>query len=465
MKTRGFIHNIILIIFGIILSILAVGLVLLSFLPTAPIASIKGDLINTYLQSGGFYILKFIWDLAPFWVPPLLIIAAWRLWKYYINYAFLTKMNWVLLEVRIPKDVHKSPLAMEVVLTNAFYQAGGTGTWYAKHWEGKLRNWFSLEMVSIEGKIFFFIRTPVQFKNIIEAQIYSQYPKAEINEVDDYTNLVPLHANTDAWELTGTEFVLSKEDPYPIKTYIDYGLDKASGLLEAEQQIDPISSTMELLGSIGKDEQIWIQIIIRATTERFHKPGTWFGKQDWKKEGEALIKKLKDELKPKPKDKDDKPAPQMATKGEQEKINAVERSIDKFGFDCGIRTLYVAKKDAFKGMNLVALLGAFRQYNSANLNGFKPANVTSFDYPWQDFSGRRIQALKREIFDAYRARSYFYMPHSSSFVAGKSITRKQFVLNTEELATIFHFPGRVSETPSFKRIESKKAEPPVNLPM
>jgi hypothetical protein len=43
--------------------------------------------------------------------------------------------------------------------------------------------------------------------------------------------------------------------------------------------------------------------------------------------------------------------------------------------------------------------------------------------------------------------------------------RTPFVLNTEELATIYHFPGRVAETPTFGRIEAKKGEPPSNLPI
>ena len=54
----------------------------------------------------------------------------------------------------------------------------------------------------------------------------------------------------------------------------------------------------------------------------------------------------------------------------------------------------------------------------------------------------------------YAERQFFY-PDAKSF----------FTLNAEELATIYHFPGRVSTTPTFKRIESKKSDPPVDLPV
>lgn len=417
-------------------------------------------MIQAFLNSPVIPILEYIYGLAPFWAPLLLALLSWKLWIHYVNINFLSSMKWILLEVRIPKDVYKSPLAMEIALGNALYQTGGTGTWFAKYWEGKLRNWFSLEIVSIEGNVFFFIRTPAQFKNIIEAQIYAQYPKAEVSEVDDYVNNVPIHKNPKEWSIFGTEFVLTKADPYPIKTYVDYGLDKSMGLLEDNQQIDPITSTMEFLGSLGAGEQIWIQILVRgADDKRFPKPGEWFGGQGWKDVAKEEIKTLK----AKHKGEKDKPGEPM-TKGDQEVISAIEKSMSKLGFDCGIRAVYVARKDSFKGTHIAALTGIFRQYGST-LNGFKPTNVTGFDYPWQDFSGVRSQKIKAEIFDAYCKRSYFYPPHASQYVAGVSVERKPFVLTTEELATIYHFPGRVSETPSFKRIESKKSEPPVNLPV
>jgi hypothetical protein len=39
------------------------------------------------------------------------------------------------------------------------------------------------------------------------------------------------------------------------------------------------------------------------------------------------------------------------------------------------------------------------------------------------------------------------------------------VLNAEELATMYHFPGSVASTPGIERVASKKAEAPINLPL
>src|SRR5690606_678400 len=114
-----------------------------------------------------------------------------------------------------------------------------------------------------------------------------------------------------------------------------------------------------------------------------------------------------------------------------------------------IRAVYLAPKENFDGMNITGLTGVMKQYNSFSLNGFKPTNMTGFDNPWEDFSGNRTLRKKREMLDAYIHRSWFYAPY----------VRPHFVLTSEELATIFHFPGRVSETPSLGRIESLKSEP------
>ena len=67
----------------------------------------------------------------------------------------------------------------------------------------------------------------------------------------------------------------------------------------------------------------------------------------------------------------------------------------------------------------------------------------------------RIKNYRKDQFDAYKQRSWFYLPHKV----------KPFVLTTEELATIYHFPGGVAQTPTFGRIPSRKGEAPVDLPV
>ncbi|MEN9582111.1 MAG: hypothetical protein RL641_65 [Candidatus Parcubacteria bacterium] len=402
-------------------------------------------------------------DILPYALPFIFAGLAWHQWMKYINKEHIRNLKWSLLQIRVPQDVFKSPAAMEIFLANALYQSGGMGTWVQRYWLGNVPVSFSLEIVSIEGRVFFFIWTQEKFRPIIEAQLYAQFPQVEIVESNDYTDMIPPYNKSADWSMYGSEFVLTKEDPYPIKTYVDFGLDKATGSLEEEEKIDPISPTIEYLGSLGKGEQMWLQIVIQAANwGRYPDPKSLFKKIKWQDLGKSIIKQLKaDQQKP----VEGTTSPARTTKGEGDLIAAIERSITKYGFDTGIRAIYLAHKDTFKPIHITGLLGLWKQFATGNMNSFKPTNLTGFDYPWQDFTGNRAIKRKAEILEAYRARGFFQHPFKSFHAGGSHLFRKPFVLTTEELATIYHFPGRVLETPTFKRIDSKKAEPPANLPM
>lgn len=383
-----------------------------------------------------------------YWGPFALTALAWFSWLAYVRARWLAAIEWTLLEVKLPREITKTPLAMEVLL-NAFYQSG-KGKWFDWYFKGRVRDWFSLEVVSLGGSVRFFIRTPRAYKNLLESQIYGQYPQAEVYEVPDYTRYVVYTGKNSDWQIFGTEFVLTKEDPYPIKTYVDYGLDKES--IKEEFKTDPMTASLEFLGSLKPEEQLWVQILIRAPEDRVRDPKSFFGlkKKSWQDQGKMLIEEIAKKSQPVA----DKPGRFLTTE-EQDTIKSISRSISKIGFDCGIRAIYIAKKDSFNPANIKGLMGLFRQYGSNTLNGFKPSRTTSFDFPWQDYDKIRETKKKREIFKAYKYRGYFYKPFE----------RKPFILNTEELATIYHFPGSVAQTPTFGRIESRKVEPPPNLPV
>ncbi|HWC57588.1 MAG TPA: hypothetical protein VG621_01385 [Candidatus Paceibacterota bacterium] len=411
-------------------------------------------------------------------IGALIVVAklAWNLWLSYIQTEFLRSVKWVLLEIRPPKDVFKSPAAMELVL-NSLYQTGGTGNWYDKYWKGNLRNCFSLEIASLEGRIHFYIRTSEKFRKLIESQIYAQYPQAEVVSVTDYTKEIPGFTKGGPIALWGCNFELTnKEEVYPIKTYVDYGLDRAVGSLEEEERIDPITSMLEFMGSIGVGEYIWFQIIIRAATNRFvikGKEGNEEAGKAWTDRVKQVIKDFNEGLVEYEKDaegKKKKVGSRRATKGEQQVIEAIERNANKLGFDSGIRAVYVTRSEHFDANRISGLTGMLRQYSAADYNSFKPANTTSFDFPWQDLLGNKIVKKKARMLGGYKARGYFYGKFSFKKI-GKYFTHpnqsggKPFILSTEELATLYHLPGRVVETPTFVRIESKRGEPPANLPV
>jgi hypothetical protein len=407
------------------------------------------EYFTSLFDTPAFHVLGQIYGvftaLAFIWGPILSIWLAQKLWLEYIRADFIAKnFDFIMLEIKLPRVIEKTPAAMELVL-QALYQPD-KNTWYETWWLGKVIPWFSLEIVSIEGAVKFFIRTPSKYKRLIESTIYAQYPDIEVHEVEDYVSLAPYLHNEEGWRMWGCHFLLNKPDPYPIKTYVDYGLDQT--LTPEEMKSDPITSLIEFLGDVGRGQQIWIQILVQVTGKRFATHGKWFGKHDWQDEGQQLIQHLTEKYA-------GEEGKMKATKRQGEILHAIERSLGKVGFDAGIRGLYIAEADKFDPTCISGITGGFQQYSSQDLNGFRPKNTTGFDYPWQDFHGIRLRKKKKKFFDAFVRRSWFHPPYK----------RKPFILNTEELATIFHFPGGVAETPTFQRIDSRKGEPPTNLPV
>lgn len=347
----------------------------------------------------------------------------------------------------MPKEINKSPKAMEVILSQMYQPT--EGHLIERYILGRVRSWFSLEIASFGGEVHFFIRAEVKYRGLIESAIYSQYPGVEVIEAEDYTYNVSYGLPDSDWSYFGLEYKLKKADAYPIKTYVDYGLDKDP---KEEFKIDPLTPVLEFLGSLGPGEQVWYQIPIMAARKKYRAPGAWFASESWQDQARRLVNTLM--KRDKAKDIADFVKLSLSP-GERDVVEAIERGIGKYGFEAGLRGFYMAKGDAFVGSNIGRLLNSFGQFGSENLNGFKYARLTTFDYPWQDFGGRRLAYRKKLMFDNYRKRAYFYPPSTS----------EAFILNTEEIATMFHFPGLVAGTPTLGRIPSKRGEPPPNLPI
>ncbi|MGH7174987.1 MAG: hypothetical protein ACREGR_01340, partial [Minisyncoccia bacterium] len=94
--------------------------------------------------------------LTPLWLTALVLFSAWHLWLIMRRSEFIDKQQTVLLEIQLPRNFEKTPLAMETVLSG-IHHTKGESNWYQKYWLGQVRPWWSLEMVSTEGRVRFFI--------------------------------------------------------------------------------------------------------------------------------------------------------------------------------------------------------------------------------------------------------------------------------------------------------------------
>jgi hypothetical protein len=404
----------------------------------------------------------FLGFFAPLWAPALLLSATFQQFVRSRKAEFLANQKYVLLELRMPRDVKKTPLAMETVLAN-LHITSGESTAYARNWQGKVRTWFSLEIVSIGGRVRFYLWTRAGLRRGVEAAFYAQYPGMEIVEAEDYSLLYDPSAPEN--DMFGEEWVLSKADPYPIKTYVDYQLDKPGA--KPEEIIDPMAQMLELLGSIGPKEQLWFQMVIRATKdEKFNGKKNKDGKPyTWKDEARDEIEKIRKETTTPGKYKDpitgtvhETQGFPNPTKGQSDAMAAIERNIAKQGFDVGMRGIYTAPKDAYQGTMISFMLGTMlKPFSTDAYNNFKPAGKfdASFnDYPWEDKGGHHKQHLHEALVEFYRRRAFFHDPYVGDWM----------VMSTEEIATLFHVPSAAIETPSLPRIGSSTGGAPANLP-
>lgn len=410
----------------------------------------------------------YVYLLYPLWLPLLFGKVFIEIWLRYIRFDFIRRNPGVLLEVRIPMEIEKTPRSMELLMMSLWET--GSVEFNETYWDGKVRPWWSFEIASFGGELHFYIWTFPKYRVILESQIYAQYPTVEVVEAEDYAKKKVYNPPRNF--MWGTYFVLSKPDFYPIMTYVDYGLDKET---EEEFKVDPLSSSLEYMGSIRKGEEIWIQILAQAYRPFKLVEGKLFADRDWTAEAKAEVNKI---MKRDPKTKSSRSQtetgfPIIPTLTEWEKVQAeaIERSINKRAFRCTVRACYHAEKECFPliGASVSGMMGTFRKpFNSNLLNGFKLGWYTDISDPVKDFLflfGLRtwgintfLPVYSKLMIDAYRRRSFFYAPY-------RNFNSSPYVLTAEELATIYHFPGKIVSTPTLERIPSKKVEPPANLPI
>lgn len=448
---------------------------------------IKEYWIWILIAIAGYFIFKynFQFTLIKAILPLLSVILlgriAWKLWVHYVQQDFISGIDFVLLEIIPPREVLRSPKAMELFFTNALYHwslKGGKEEW----WQGAVWFWFSLEIVSIDGQVHFYIRTPTRVRGLIETQMYAQYPQAQVKVVEDYTLAVDEISPKSAWNAWGCELKLEKPEAFPIKTYVDFGLDKDP---KEEFKVDPISPVIELFGSLQKGEQMWMQIVVRPSKQEFRTPGKMFESHNWVTESEIQIKKL---LEPYTRHHIDPTQPsgfalELRAPGFlEDTVKAIKNKTTKLGFDTGIRVMYVAKKESFSMESRRNIRLAWRQYAAPHLNALSRVNATQADaYNSQFFSlsSENVMILAERMLHEYRERGFFHLPlrhilnnHNISGILLFFVKQfwmpyfhpPTFVLNTEELATLWHFPGQILKVPTLERIESKEASPPTNLP-
>jgi hypothetical protein len=408
--------------------------------------------------------IEFLILLWPFIVFAILFPFSRSLWLFWREEIYKTTyFKTVLLELRIPREIKKTPEAMEQVLTAMHSLRNIAGDFGEKYWHGEITRWFALEIASFGGEIRFFIRVYHKQRDLLEAALFSYYPDLEVVETDDYVKNLPQdihHLYREDMDIWGTEIVLRKEDLYPVKTYPNF-----EGDLE-ERENDPISNFLEVLSKVKSGEVVGIQILVAP------------GLDDWHKKWDNMVEKLKE-----PKVKAGKLEGQEGIAAfskliarspvETDILKAVEEKVSKPAFNTLIRFIYTSPKDIFyDSFARRGLVGAFGQYSTNHLNAFiqnYPMSTRTRVWNWphlfprwrNEYRKQRLlyNYIRREVPPATRMGRFM-----TSYLLNWNFNSRRFYLNVEEVATIFHPPSAVVLTePHIAHLEARRKGPPAGL--
>lgn len=425
------------------------------------------DVFAFVFTHGGFILI--------FWV---LITGFKDVWLQAHQNKYARNLKWIYLAIDVPRDNEQSPKAVEQIFNQLWGIIKGP-TFVDKWLKGYFQANFSLELVSIDGYVQFIIRCIAGVRDVVEAAIYAQYPEAQITEIEDYAkNFTPANFKNLGYDLWGSQIGLVKEEAYPIRTYpaFEHAISKTK---ESVGIIDPLAALLEIFSRFNKGEQGWFQITIKPVDDSWKEkclkevqkiigapiklpaPGlidqfldlpasavTQFADQMF------IPASVKSEDK-----KQDVPSKMLyLSPGERSTVEAIDNKATKTGFKTKIRYIYLSRKEVNnRAKGVQGVIGALKQLSALNANGFKVigSTKTGSDVIFKFWREHKILKLQEKILKAYKSRSSW---------AGANDEKSYFILNTEELASLYHFPYKGVGGTAVKTVSAKRAEAPYALP-
>lgn len=327
----------------------------------------------------------------------------------------------VLLLVEIPKTNDKKELSAEQMFAALHGIYKPLKSIFS---DGYLKqDYISFEIASIGQQIRFHVWTPKNLQAFVEGQIYAQYPQAQISEEkEDYAGRAMYQP-----VIYTSELVLTDNETLPIKSFPSFEVDPLAA----------ITATLSKLDQPG--EELWVQIITRPIGDEWHQRSAKMvskiksGKIAWSSgKGLSIVGQTISALIKTPEAKEPAPAYEL-TERDKTRISAIEEKSQKLGYQVKIRLVYAGNDQTTARARMQAMVGTFKQFNTTNLNGFQ-SKFPSFDpYKLNDYQARKFN-------------------------------EKGFILNIEEVASLYHLPHTTVETPNIVWATTKTAEPPANLP-
>ena len=310
------------------------------------------------------------------------------------------------------------------------------------------QKYFSFEIVAVDGFVKYYAVVPAVLTETVKQAVLTSYPTARLEEtdvedifssdgMDEVANAQMAGLGVEN-TVSGGELVMKKEVEYPIMTFQDMKWDAQLALLNA-------------FSKVKKGEGMGLQVMFRPL------PSSWTknaeqkitniksGKKSWGSGGTYLplrvlnlfldILKAPFEVPDEHKYDKNEQEKEELTQKKQEEIQAIDNKSKYPAFECLIRIVAHSSSKARSEGLVGGVVAAFSQFDSPNSNGFK-----------YDLNKKVDQLVTDYIFRFF------------------PISNKKIVLNTQELASIFHLPSQASIPSSgVERQMTKQVDGPTAL--
>jgi hypothetical protein len=370
----------------------------------------------------------------------IVLIASAVVFAYFAffkkKYEILEVVDKVFLEIKIVKSVsdvkeniQSDPLAAEQLFSviHGILKEGGSDFV------------FSFEIIVTDEKIRFIVVVPKVLQSHITSQIYAQYPLSQITVIEDYLKDISKFSSIKTGSL-----VLNKNEVLPILTFKDF-------------EVDPLSAITSSLSQVKANEGVAIQLLIKPVPDNWQIKGYEYISKVKKKESPSgfgsnpmdiflnVIKIIFEIFanavlyilgvsRSSTQTTDKRSQITALSQSEEGMIKSIDMKITRMGFQSFVRVVSYANSEFDSTQNYNSCMATFKQFSRANLNGFVEFNTIDKVGFIDDFLSRKLY------------------------------TKNAYILNTEELATIYHLPSSSVENPNIDWAPIKISDIPDNLP-
>lgn len=284
----------------------------------------------------------------------------------------------------------------------------------------------SFEVVAHEGLVHYYVVAPVNMVDVITQAVAAAYPSARLEEVSERNIFNP------AGKMSGTiggEFTLKKNFAHPIATYQETKRDAARAMLNA-------------LSSASREDGLGIQMLIRPAYNGWSRSAVSVAEGIKKNKGVKSgisglggISGIMEALWKPPENGGAKPEDKQLSALEQADVESIEGKTRHPGYETLIRVVASSNTAGKSQAMLGSVVSAFSLFDSTSNNGFK-------------------FTISKDIEEFVTAYIFRFFPQDVN----------QNILNTVELASIFHLPDQGSiPTSQVKRQMDKQVDGPTQI--